>query len=579
MAGENLIDILEYNEAKRMIDLPIIDKNHRILEDATRRVDDSVLICENPEIQLNQIRTEVFFLMPDFLVNPEDKELKYLKKMIELNINNFEKLCKNLNDFVQKISGSLNNLNKPSLDLKKEINSIIKKFEDTIKGLCAPLISQREGINTIDTTMLTEEQKRELEADKIIIDKEINQFLEESDKLNKNYHILFSQMLESIKIICDTINDIPIPVQELQNEVEEGLSKFEEFLESINDENKVQNFNNIIAEVNIFYDAMKKKADNIKLNTQNKCNILDNQYKKRHESFDKLKIKVRENIEKLTVKAEKIKFDIINIREKYKQKKIELPQMTLSEIIIEKVYNALDKTIEQEKQDFEQIPVLPVEPPKLSVDLLYIMDITGSMEGYVNATKIGLIDIMENIIACCNEMVTINLGFIGYKDVAEIKTKDYVDKDFTNDHFAVKDDITKIIVGGGDDTAEDVAFAFERALDKNWGEESIKFAILICDAPCHGIVYHDPNLIDDYPNGVPNREKIENLVDRLCCKNISLCCVKLSKETDKMYSLFKQIYESRKNDKCGFYLASISDPKNLADIIINNSSDAIKKFA
>ena len=154
MAGENLIDILEYNEAKRMIDLPIIDKNHRILEDATRRVDDSVLICENPEIQLNQIRTEVFFLMPDFLVNPEDKELKYLKKMIELNINNFEKLCKNLNDFVQKISGSLNNLNKPSLDLKKEINSIIKKFEDTIKGLCAPLISQREGINTIDTTML-----------------------------------------------------------------------------------------------------------------------------------------------------------------------------------------------------------------------------------------------------------------------------------------------------------------------------------------------------------------------------------------------------------------------------------------
>ena len=76
MAGENLIDILEYNEAKRMIDLPIIDKNHRILEDATRRVDDSVLICENPEIQLNQIRTEVFFLMPDFLVNPEDKELK-----------------------------------------------------------------------------------------------------------------------------------------------------------------------------------------------------------------------------------------------------------------------------------------------------------------------------------------------------------------------------------------------------------------------------------------------------------------------------------------------------------------------
>ena len=53
------------------------------------------------------------------------------------------------------------------------------------------------------------------------------------------------------------------------------------------------------------------------------------------------------------------------------------------------------------------------------------MDTTGSMEGYVNATKIGLIDIMEKIIACCNEMVNINLGFIGYKDVAEINPKQY----------------------------------------------------------------------------------------------------------------------------------------------------------
>ena len=579
MAGESTIDDLEYTEAEEMIKSAIVKANHKVLEDAVQRVEDSTLICENPEIQLSPTRTEVFFLKPDFLDDPKDKNLKFLKKNIELNIANFEKLCKSLNQFVIQISKSLNNLIKPSFDLKKEINEIMLKFENTVKNLCAPIISQREGINTIDITILTEEQKAELELDKNMIDKEIIKFLGEAEKLNKNYHRLFSQMLESINILCDTINEIPISIQEIQNETEEGMIKFEEFLESITEENKDQNFDNKIKEVLEFFKVIKRKFEDIKLKSQQKYNILNNQYQKRHESFDKLKIQVKGNIEKLTVNAEKIKMEIIKIREKCNQKKIELPQITLSEIIIEQVYNAIDKTIEQEQIELKEMNVPVLERKKLSLDLLYLMDTTGSMEGYVNATKIGLIDIMEKIISCCNEMVDINLGFIGYKDVAEIISKDYVDIDFTKDHFEVKEKISKIIVGGGDDTAEDVAFAFERALDKKWGENSIKFAVLVCDAPCHGKAYHDPDLLDDYPKGVPKREKIENLIDELCSKNISLCCVELSKTTNKMYSIFQDIYKKRNNNKCAFYLATLKDPKKLADIIIKNSSDVIKEFA
>ena len=207
------------------------------------------------------------------------------------------------------------------------------------------------------------------------------------------------------------------------------------------------------------------------------------------------------------------------------------------------------------------------------------MDTTGSMEEYVNATKVGLIDIMEKIVQCCDEMININLGFIGYKDVAEISQGDYVDMDFTREYYDIKDKISKIIVGGGDDTAEDVAFAFERALKKNWGADSIKFAVLICDAPCHGLQYHDPNLMDYYCSGSPNRENIEKLVEQLCDKNVSLCCVSLNKNTDIMYSIFEKIYLNKKNDKCQFFLASIEDPKKLADVIIKNSSIAVKEFA
>ena len=113
--------------------------------------------------------------------------------------------------------------------MKLEINKILSQFEDTTKRLCAPLISQTEGLNTIDITTLTEEQKQELELDKKMIEEEIFNFCNEAEKLNKNYYKAFSQMLKSIEIICNSINDIPEPVQDLQNELEDGMSKFEEF--------------------------------------------------------------------------------------------------------------------------------------------------------------------------------------------------------------------------------------------------------------------------------------------------------------------------------------------------------------
>ena len=578
MAGESLIEKLEYNEAKQIIKIPKIDENHRILENTTKKISDSLLTLETPEIELSQIRTEIFFLKPDFFKSPKNQKEKFLKANIELYIASFKKLCTEYNNFISEISKGLICLKNPSLELISEINKILTQFENTIKSLCAPIISKREGLNTIDESILTEEQKQELKLDKMSIDKEILDFLTESNKLNENYNKQFSQILSSITIIYNSINDIPKPIKDYQNELDDGISNLEVFLETITDENKDQNFDKDLKNLREFFNFLETTAKAIKTQTESKCKILDNQKNKRIESFSKIKIKVKENIAKLTMKAEKIKFDINKIREKYKQKKVELPKITLAEIIVEKVYNRIDETVEKEKEVFAVEPPKPA-PLKLELDLLYLMDTTGSMEEYVNATKVGLIDIMEKIIKCCDEMVNINLGFIGYKDVAEINEGDYVDMDFTKEYYDIKDKISKIIVGGGDDTAEDVAFAFERALKKNWGKESIKFAVLICDAPCHGLKYHDPNLMDYYATGSPNRENIEKLVEKLCDKNVSLCCVSLSKNTDIMYNIFEKIYLKKKNDKCQFFLASIEDPKKLADVKIKNSSIAVKEFA
>ena len=199
-----------------------------------------------------------------------------------------------------------------------------------------------------------------------------------------------------------------------------------------------------------------------------------------------------------------------------------------------------------------------------------IMDITGSMEEYVDETKIKIIEIMDKIIEACkgNE---INLGFIGYRDVKEHKKKNYVNIEFTKSHQSVKEEINKIVVGGGDDTAEDVAWAFQQALKKKW-ENKARFAILVTDAPCHGLKYHDPELLDDFPQGVPNGENIENLVQQLIKKQISLLCIKLKESTDIMYKIFENIYKNNVKKNCQYEIIPMYSPENLVDTIVSKAS-------
>ena len=64
-----------------------------------------------------------------------------------------------------------------------------------------------------------------------------------------------------------------------------------------------------------------------------------------------------------------------------------------------------------------------------SLDLLFIMDITGSMKPYLEEAKKNIITIINDIIKECPG-ININLGFIGYRDYYE----EYIDIDFTQNY-------------------------------------------------------------------------------------------------------------------------------------------------
>ena len=580
MPGKNVISELDYKEAVSLINLEIVEKNHNLLDSCINEIEDSELICKNPEVELFKIRSEIFYLEPDFLKNPNEEKLKGLKKDITLYKNRYECLAKTINEFIDKASKSLELFLKPSNNLKKEIIQIMNQFEENVKNLCVPLISEQQGLKTINVNLLTENQKDEFNEEKLDILYKIDGFKEESKNLNKLYNTLFKNIHKSVQELCDTIKEIPSSITYIQNQIEKEMSNYEETLELFTDLENMDKFHELLIQIKESFGLINKETEKTMNQIQEKIENLNIHLEERKDSFYSLREKSKNTIENLKNKSNSIKDDIIAVRDKYKQKEVELPEIYIANLIIN-IVKPMEESIECIKQvnlsisqGIEEIQGIICDAVRqTSLDLLFIMDITGSIGQYLEIAKQKLIGIM-NIIK--NECIgiDINLGFIGYKDVAEILKKDYLDKDFTKDHKDVEDCIKGLNADGGDDTAEHVSWAFSRAIKKSWSSKT-KFAILVADAPCHGKKYHDKNLLDDYPEGVPNEENIEMLVDKMGEMNISLICMELNKSTDLMYNIFKDIYKNKEN--CLFDIVPIDNPELLTKIVSQNTIKAYRK--
>ncbi len=123
----------------------------------------------------------------------------------------------------------------------------------------------------------------------------------------------------------------------------------------------------------------------------------------------------------------------------------------------------------------------------------------------------------------------------------------YSNIDFTPNYEKIRDIINKIEPDGGDDIPEDVLGAFELCLQKSWKSNN-KIAFLITDSPCHGEQYHNLNNrneeIDNYINDNIYEKEMDDVIRQFFEKCITLFCLKLHKNTQKMFEKFKEIYES-----------------------------------
>ena len=238
-----------------------------------------------------------------------------------------------------------------------------------------------------------------------------------------------------------------------------------------------------------------------------------------------------------------------------------------------------------------------------TMDLVFVLDTTGSMDKYAYAIMTSL---KHNIFEMKKSKAKrkVRIGFIFYKDkqtkidndlMKELmdnnefskeaflcnyeEPKDFLKDlrpyneyiniiDFTHDIHFIENKLSQVKCQGGWDECEDLTEALNSALTLDWTPSNkMKTLVIITDAPPHGKRYHDGKSLDDYLEDDQKFDNIEEIVRKLCKKEIGIMGLEISKKTQKMYEIIKKSYEENKgifvksicNEECQFTQHKIND--------------------
>ena len=216
-----------------------------------------------------------------------------------------------------------------------------------------------------------------------------------------------------------------------------------------------------------------------------------------------------------------------------------------------------------------------------NLDIMFIMDLTGSMGIWLNEAKKSIKNIIEEI-TDNNPGSKIRISFIGYRDFFEKDEKrEYDTQEFTEDLNEFNNFISKLDCNGGGDEPEDIIGALRQALKMNWLSNS-KYAVLVSDAPCHGKQYHDISY-DKFSDGDPEGIPLEDVMKQFYEKGITFYCIEINNTTKKMFNIMKEVY----NDTDKFHIEKLGNSVHefsffvafSASVLLGNAKYNKVKFA
>lgn len=157
----------------------------------------------------------------------------------------------------------------------------------------------------------------------------------------------------------------------------------------------------------------------------------------------------------------------------------------------------------------DQWSIMLNEPPRLDyaqLDLLFLMDATGSMDDEINKLKNSMADVADQI-AALPERPDVRYGLVAYRDRGDaFVVRPY---DFTPNLRDFQRNLAALRADGGGDEPEALNAALHTSLNElSWrDEETVRLIILVADAPPHldynweGFSY-DTDMIDAVRRGI-----------------------------------------------------------------------------
>jgi len=200
-------------------------------------------------------------------------------------------------------------------------------------------------------------------------------------------------------------------------------------------------------------------------------------------------------------------------------------------------------------------------PGAVTVDLVFVLDISGSMTGFLSAVKNHISAIVHGIVPKIKEKydwvdMKINFGLVAFKDLSDVPR--FTVAPLTSDAKSFVGTIQSLQAQGGGDIPEDVIGALQEAAKLKWSSKA-KFMFLITDAPAHGPEFHDlPQTADSYyslPSAAPA------LFQDLASKNIDLMFGRVQPSaTAKMEARMRELYDNKESDRV-FKAVDLTDSK------------------
>jgi Mg-chelatase subunit ChlD/TolB-like protein len=161
-------------------------------------------------------------------------------------------------------------------------------------------------------------------------------------------------------------------------------------------------------------------------------------------------------------------------------------------------YNQLEKKVTLHRNGRREVEVVletpRVLPAAVPLDLLFILDTTGSMGEEIERLKAS-IDLINLNLSQLPAKPLIRYGMVLYRDKGDAYVTQVIP--FTPELEEFQNQLATVQAEGGGDTPEDLESALEKGIrELAWGEEGIRLAFAITDAPPHLDYKHKTTYID-----------------------------------------------------------------------------------